>query len=94
VTFVDLLRAAGYDTALIGKSHLQTVTSWPVKLDPPVERDGFEKPPADLAEAVRSDLDDARYKYEQDSFYQTESPDVPKPFYATGSIRVEIMSCI
>ncbi|MCH1475158.1 MAG: sulfatase-like hydrolase/transferase [Alphaproteobacteria bacterium] len=81
VTFVDLLRAAGYDTALIGKSHLQTVTSWPVKLDPPVERDGFEKPPADLAEAVRSDLDDARYKYEQDSFYQTESPDVPKPFY-------------
>ena len=81
VTFVDLLRAAGYDTALIGKSHLQTVTSWPVKLDPPVERDGFEKPPADLAEAVRSDLDDARYKYEQDSFYQAESPDVPKPFY-------------
>ena len=81
VTFVDLLRAAGYDTALIGKSHLQTVTSWPVKLDPPVERDGFEKPPADLAEAVRSDLDDARYKYEQDSFYQTVSPDVPKPFY-------------
>ena len=81
VTFVDLLRAAGYDTALIGKSHLQTVTSWPVKLDPPVERDGFEKPPADLAEAFRSDLDDARYKYEQDSFYQTESPDVPKPFY-------------
>ena len=81
VTFVDLLRAAGYDTALIGKSHLQTVTSWPVKLDPPVEREGFEKPPADLAEAVCSDLDDARYKYEQDSFYQTESPDVPKPFY-------------
>ena len=81
VTFVDLLRAAGYDTALIGKSHLQTVTSWPVKLDPPVERDGYETPPPELAEAVRSDLDSAPYRYEQDSFYQTENPEVPKPFY-------------
>ena len=29
VTFVDLLRAAGYDTALIGKSHLQNFTGRP-----------------------------------------------------------------
>ena len=32
------MRAAGYDTALIGKSHLQNVTDWPDKLDPPVRR--------------------------------------------------------
>ena len=39
VTFVDLMRDAGYDTALIGKSHLQTVTDWPVKLTRPnIER--------------------------------------------------------
>ncbi len=30
VTFVDLLRSAGYRTALIGKSHLQDMTSHPV----------------------------------------------------------------
>ena len=29
VTFVDLLRDAGYRTALIGKSHLQNFTDWP-----------------------------------------------------------------
>ena len=31
VTFVDLMRAAGYDTALIGKSHLKTGTDWPAQ---------------------------------------------------------------
>ena len=51
VTFVELMRGAGYDT-LIGKSHLQNVTDWPDKLDPPVHRDGFDMPPDDLAIAV------------------------------------------
>ena len=79
VTFVDLLRAAGYDTALIGKSHLQTVTNWPVKLDPPVERDGYATPPPELAEAVRSDLNSAPYRYEQDSFYHCLLYTSPSP---------------
>src|SRR5215207_974621 len=34
VTFVDLLRDAGYRTALIGKSHLQNFTDW----DPLIKR--------------------------------------------------------
>ena len=35
VTFVEILRAAGYETALIGKSHLQNVTDWPTQFEPP-----------------------------------------------------------
>ena len=38
VTFVEILRAAGYETALIGKSHLQNVTDWPTQFEPPLFR--------------------------------------------------------
>ena len=81
VTFVELLRAAGYDTALIGKSHLQNVTDWPVKFDESVERDGYVSPPQNLAQAKRSDLDNERYQYERQPFYLHDDPQVPLPFY-------------
>lgn len=81
VTFVELLRSAGYDTALIGKSHIQNVTDWPVQLDPPQHREGFQPPPDDLAEAIRSDLDNETYHYEQNRFWQRDNPKVPTPFY-------------
>ena len=81
VTFVELMRAAGYDTALIGKSHLQNVTDWPDKLDPQVRRDGFDAPPDDLAVAVRSDLDNETYQYEREAFYGHDAARVPLPFY-------------
>ena len=56
VTFVELLRDAGYRTALIGKSHLQNFTSWPplVKRAPP--REGYHEPSGDLTQALRNDL--------------------------------------
>ena len=85
VTFVELMRAAGYDTALIGTSHLQNVTNWPHKLDPHVNRDGFAAPPDELAVAVRSDLDDATYQYERQAFYDDEAAEVPLPFYGFDS---------
>ena len=85
VTFVELMRAAGYDTALIGKSHLQNVTNWPHKLDPHVNRDGFAAPPDELAVAIRSDLDDATYQYERQAFYDDEAAEVPLPFYGFDS---------
>ena len=37
VTFVELLRAAGYDTALVGKSHLQNFTDQP-PVAPPTDQ--------------------------------------------------------
>ena len=81
VTFVELMRAAGYDTALIGKSHLQNVTDWPHKLDPQEPRDGFAAPPDDLAVAIRSDLDNGTYQYEREAFFEDETAEVPLPFY-------------
>ena len=81
VTFVELMRAAGYDTALIGKSHLQNVTDWPDKLDAHVGRDGYAAPSEDLAVAVRSDLDNETYQYEREAFYADEDAKVPLPFY-------------
>lgn len=81
VTFVQMLRAAGYDTALIGKSHLQNVTKMEMQIDPPVYRDGFSAPPDDLAVAVRSDLDADEYQYERQPYWMQENPVVPTPFY-------------
>ena len=81
VTFIDLMGVAGYDTALIGKSHLQTVTDWAVQIDPPVYREGYVAPPKDLAVAVRSDLDSDAYQYERQLFYEKDDPKVPLPFY-------------
>lgn len=81
VTFVELMSAAGYDTALIGKSHLQNVTKMAQQTDPVVEREGYVSPPADLAEAVRSDLDCDQYQYERQPFWTQNDPVVPTPFY-------------
>jgi arylsulfatase A-like enzyme len=51
VTFADLLRAAGWRTALIGKSHLQPMTDLPPEM-PRTERHGRAPPPG-LEEAER-----------------------------------------
>lgn len=81
VTFVELLRAAGYDTALIGKSHLQNVSDWDVQIEPPEHREGFAAPPDDLSVAIRSDLDDETYQYERQVFWKEPNPEVPRPYY-------------
>ena len=81
VTFVELLRAAGYDTALIGKSHLQNVSDWAIQVEPPEYRKGYQAPPEELAQAVRPDLDNDTYQYERQRFWMQETPRVPTPFY-------------
>ena len=81
VTFVELMRAAGYDTALIGKSHLQNVSDWDVQIEKTEHREGFAAPPKELAEAIRSDLDNETYQYERQKFYNREGAEVPLPFY-------------
>lgn len=81
VTFVELLRDAGYRTALIGKSHLQTFTGAPPTLQRAPVRDGVHRANGDLAEAVRHDLNDPSYKVEEPDFWATPNPKVPTPFY-------------
>jgi len=81
VTFVELMAAAGYDTALIGKSHLQNVSDFPTQYKKPVHRDGFIAPPENLAVAIRSDLDGENYQYERQAYFDAYGADAPTPYY-------------
>jgi arylsulfatase A-like enzyme len=85
VTFVELLRAAGYDTALVGKSHLQNFTETP-PLRNNADEDGHRSPPLDLAEAIRDDLAGEEYGIEQPEFWNDTEVEVPLPFYGFGHV--------
>lgn len=90
VTFVELLRAAGYRTALVGKSHLQTFTGAPPTAKVPAARDGYYRANGALAEAVRHDLNTPIYKVEEPDFWSGPQPKVPTPFY--GFDHVELVT--
>ena len=62
VSFVDLLRDAGYDTALIGKSHLQNFTKTPAMSYPAPPREGYRQPSPGLRQAMRIDLTGESYR--------------------------------
>lgn len=90
VTFVELLREAGYKTALVGKSHLQTFTGSPAFRKMPEARPGYHRAKGDLREAVRHDLHDPIYKFEEPDFWSGPQPKVPTPFY--GFDHVELVT--
>src|SRR5438874_1136278 len=60
-TFVDLLRAVGWRTALIGKSHLQNMTGVPTVVPPPKPAPDYQPPPPGLDEAEKDDRNDDAY---------------------------------
>lgn len=90
VTFVELLRDAGYKTALIGKSHLQNFTGAPATKKRPPAREGYHRGNGDLSEAVRHDLNTQIYKVEEPDFWSGPQPKVPTPFY--GFDHVELVT--
>ncbi len=63
-TFIDLFRAAGWRTALIGKSHLQNMTGMPTVTPKPPLPAGYVPPPAGCDEAEKDDLLDPAYEQE------------------------------
>ena len=70
VTFVDLLRDAGYRTALIGKSHLQNFT--PHAADHQAAAAARRLPRAvgtALAQALRNDLGEPKYEQETPEYW-------------------------
>ena len=81
VTFVDLLRDAGYRTALIGKSHLQIHSPRPPMLKRPDTRDGYARAEGPLSEAVRHDL--ASLTQERDNPAGLE-----KPYYGFDHVEL------
>ena len=88
VTFVDLLRAAGYRTGLVGKSHLQNMTG-----NPPVLRyepkEGLFTPPNDLREARRSRRAGPLYEDENPFHWREDSThDIHRPYYGFDFTRI------
>jgi arylsulfatase A-like enzyme len=88
VTFVDLLRDAGYRTVLIGKSHLQNFTAWPPLGKRSEPRTGYHEPSLELREAVRTDLHNPRYEQETPEFWKNENARVATPFYGFDEVTL------
>jgi arylsulfatase A-like enzyme len=81
-TFVDALRAGGYATALVGKSHLQNFTGHGPILKRPPPPEGYQVLPAAFAEAVRPPPDDGPYDQETPSRWSSGRDfAVQLPFY-------------
>jgi arylsulfatase A-like enzyme len=81
VTFVDLLRDAGYRTALIGKSHLQNFTPHAPIVKRPAPRQGFHEPKPALRQALREHLDEPKYEQETPEYWKQPGAQVQTPFY-------------
>jgi arylsulfatase A-like enzyme len=80
-TFVDLLAAAGYRTALVGKSHLQNFTGAGPLFTPPVAPELLRKPPANLSHAVDHGHAGTGYDEENPKEWEKGKKAVSVPFY-------------
>lgn len=87
VTFVELLREAGYRTALIGKSHLQNMTGMPPALKFP-DAQGKTPPPAHLREADRHIREGRAYENENEPNWDDPAHEVLTPFYGFDTARI------
>jgi arylsulfatase A-like enzyme len=85
-TFVEVLRAAGYATALIGKSHLQNMIDAPPTIQPRYSPPGTPLP--GFAEARRGSLTGEAYEQESPSRWRDPNFNVNAPYY--GFDRAEI----
>jgi arylsulfatase A-like enzyme len=88
VTFVDLLRDAGYRTALVGKSHLQNFTPHAPVIKRPPARQGYREPSDDLTQALRHDHADSRYEQETPEYWNATEARVQTPFYGFDHVTL------
>jgi arylsulfatase A-like enzyme len=88
VTFVELLRDAGYRTALFGKSHLQNFTSWPPIVKRPSPRSGYREPSRDLVQALRNELTHPNYEQETPEYWNAADARVQTPFYGFDRVAL------
>ena len=88
VTFVELLRAVGYNTALIGKSHLQTQTGRPPLSRPDPAPEGYVEPPQELREATKNIFADGSYDQELPQRWKSPDAKIDTPFYGFGHVEL------
>ena len=90
-TFVDILRAAGYDTALIGKCHLQSISGARPTIGMPEADPGRVQPPEHLREADKSWLSHGRYDQELRSTWQNDpSFELALPYYGFNQVQLAV----
>ncbi len=90
-TFVHLLRDAGYDTALIGKSHLQNMSARAIKYGLPEPDPNRIGPSIGMREAHQGHGLDGRYDQELRTTWTGEAGFEPElPWYGFDTLRVVI----
>ncbi len=89
VTFVDLLRADGYRTALIGKCHLQNMTDKKVAVDDAGEAGALKAPPPELSDATRERRVGPEYQAELMSLWAADPErELETPYYGFDHVRL------
>ncbi len=88
VTFVELLREAGYKTAHIGKSHLQNMTEHDAMIKRKPLKDGHTPVPEHLAEATKPVPGEGPYDQEEAAAWRAGSnKQVETPFYGFDHVE-------
>jgi arylsulfatase A-like enzyme len=88
-TFVELLRADGWRTALIGKSHLQNFTGLPPSLRKTETPAGYETPPKGYDEAEKEDRADPIYDQENGREWASNPEHALRlPYYGFGHVEL------
>lgn len=89
VTFVDLLRAAGYRTGLVGKSHLQNFLGEKPGYDRENFPQDFAPPPKELSEARKSQHNESNYTNELQSLWRSDpGHDMNLPYYGFDDVKL------
>ena len=90
-TFVDVMRAAGYETALIGKCHLQSISGAPPTIGMPEPNPTTIQPPAHLREADRTWSSHGRYDQELRSTWQNDPEfELTLPYYGFSHVDLAV----
>ncbi|MEE2655253.1 MAG: sulfatase-like hydrolase/transferase [Pseudomonadota bacterium] len=90
-TFTEILLAAGYQTALFGKSHLQCISANPVEVGLPSPDPTKFQPPTELAESMRGIWENGDYEQELPPTWKDKPNFEPGlPFYGFNELALAI----
>lgn len=87
-TMCDLLRAAGYHTALIGKAHLQNMTGRPPEAPRPQINNALVPPPYELSESEKGMWADGSYENEDLRCWSQHRHNVERPYYGFDHVEI------
>jgi arylsulfatase A-like enzyme len=91
-TFVELMRAAGYFTGLVGKCHLQNMTDLAPEAPRPCPPEGKHPPPPHLADAVKDRWYEGGYDMELlRNWRDNPSHQVATPYYGFDHVDLATM---